>query len=113
MGDTGRPQTWLDKLPFTRAAFEEAMRLYPPAPSINRSPIKDDRYGDLLLPKGANVLVLPWVIHRHRKFWEIPMRSTPHAFTPAIARRSIASSICRSARARASASVPALRFRKQ
>ena len=26
------------------ASFEEAMRLYPPAPSINRAPIEDDTW---------------------------------------------------------------------
>src|SRR5690606_30074923 len=27
------PRQWPDEMPFTRAAFEEALRLYPPAPS--------------------------------------------------------------------------------
>ena len=80
--DLGEPHTWLEKLPFTRAAFEEAMRLYPPAPSINRSPVKDDRYGDLDLPAGANVLVMPWVIHRHRKYWSNPDAFDPSRFLP-------------------------------
>ncbi len=31
-----QPVAWLDLMPHVRAAFEEAMRLYPPAPSINR-----------------------------------------------------------------------------
>ncbi|MGL4491174.1 MAG: cytochrome P450 [Rhizobiaceae bacterium] len=78
----GAPSGWLDKLPLTRAAFEEAMRLYPPAPSLNRSPVKDDQYGDLKLPKGANVLVMPWVIHRHRKYWENPDAFDPSRFHP-------------------------------
>lgn len=80
--ELGEPQTWLDKLPFTRAAFEEAMRLYPPAPSINRSPVKDDRYGDLELPAGSNVQVMPWVIHRHRKYWSNPDAFDPSRFHP-------------------------------
>ena len=33
---------WLDAMPLTRAAFEEALRLYPPAPSINREPIEPE-----------------------------------------------------------------------
>lgn len=78
----GEPSTWLDKLPLTRAAFEEAMRLYPPAPSINRSPVKDDQFGDLKLPAGSNVLVMPWVIHRHRKLWENPNAFDPSRFHP-------------------------------
>lgn len=78
----GAPATWLEKLPLTRAAFEEAMRLYPPAPSINRSPVTDDRFGDLPLPKGSNVLVMPWIIHRHRKLWENPNAFDPSRFHP-------------------------------
>jgi cytochrome P450 len=78
----GSPSGWLDKLPYTRAAFEEAMRLYPPAPSLNRSPVKDDQYKDLKLPKGANVLVMPWIIHRHRKYWENPDAFDPSRFHP-------------------------------
>ena len=78
----GEPQTWLDKLPFTRAAFEEAMRLYPPAPSLNRSPIKPDRYGDLELPAGCDVLVMPWILHRHRKYWDNPDAFDPSRFHP-------------------------------
>jgi hypothetical protein len=38
LADNPPPVEWLDKMPKTRAAFEEAMRLYPPAPSINREP---------------------------------------------------------------------------
>ena len=37
------PVKWLDAMPLTRAAFEEARRLYPPAPSINREPIEPRR----------------------------------------------------------------------
>ena len=44
---------WLDAMPFTRAAFEEAMRLYPPAPSINREPIEPETYQDLEHPARA------------------------------------------------------------
>jgi len=76
------PTKWLDAMPLTRAAFEEAMRLYPPAPSINRQPIAEDRYGDLVLPEGATVLVMPWTIHRHRKLWDRPDAFMPSRFHP-------------------------------
>ncbi|MGO8470255.1 cytochrome P450, partial [Rhizobium leguminosarum] len=39
-----KPLEWLDMMPQTRAAFEEALRLYPPAPSINRAAISDDSW---------------------------------------------------------------------
>jgi cytochrome P450 len=79
----GEPHTWLDRLPFTRSAFEEALRLYPPAPSINRSPLKDDQWGDLKIPAGASVLIMPWTIHRHRKYWDNPNSFDPSRFHPA------------------------------
>nr|WP_295464134.1 cytochrome P450 [Mesorhizobium sp.] len=76
------PVKWLDAMPLTRAAFEEAMRLYPPAPSINRQPIEGDRYGDLILREGATVLVMPWTVHRHRKLWDRPDAFMPSRFHP-------------------------------
>jgi len=76
------PVKWLDAMPFTRAAFEEAMRLYPPAPSINREPIETERYQDLVLKKGAQVLVMPWTVHRHRKLWDNPEAFIPERFHP-------------------------------
>lgn len=76
------PVKWLDAMPLTRAAFEEALRLYPPAPSINREPIETDRYRDLVLPKGAQVLVMPWTVHRHRKNWVDPDAYLPERFHP-------------------------------
>jgi len=76
------PAKWLEAMPLTRATFEEAMRLYPPAPSINREPIEEDSYGDLILRKGATVLVMPWTVHRHRALWERPDAFMPSRFHP-------------------------------
>ena len=63
------------------------MRLYPPAPSINRAPIEDDTWtaadGTVLtLPKGESVLVMPWTVHRHRKLWDEPDAFMPSRFHP-------------------------------
>ncbi|GHC66258.1 cytochrome P450 [Limoniibacter endophyticus] len=76
------PVKWLENMPRTRAAFEEAMRLYPPAPSINREPVEDDRYHDLVIKKGTQVLVMPWTLHRHRKLWDAPEAFMPSRFLP-------------------------------
>ncbi len=76
------PKDWLASLPYTRAAFEEAMRLYPPAPSINREAAADDTYRDLQIPKSATVLAMPWVIHRHRLYWDRPDAFMPQRFWP-------------------------------
>lgn len=76
------PVKWLDAMPCTRAAFEEAMRLYPPAPSISREALAEDRYADLAIPKGAQIQIMPWTIHRHRKLWDQPEAFLPERFHP-------------------------------
>jgi cytochrome P450 len=81
------PVEWLDRMPHVRAAFEEALRLYPPAPSINRAPLKDDQWTDetgktITLPAGESVLVMPWTLHRHLLYWEKPRHFMPERFLP-------------------------------
>jgi cytochrome P450 len=34
------------------------------------------------IPAGADVIVSPWVTHRHPDFWEAPERFDPERFTP-------------------------------
>ena len=82
LATTPDPVAWLDAMPYTRAAFEEAMRLYPPAPSINREPIEADAYKGFTLPKGAQVMIMPWTIHRHRRLWDRPEAFLPERFHP-------------------------------
>jgi cytochrome P450 len=77
-----QPSQLLDKMPFTRAALEEAMRLYPPAPIISREPIEDDTCQGFVLPKGAEVFIMPWTIHRHRRLWDQPEAFLPERFHP-------------------------------
>ena len=76
------PVKWVDAMPLTRSAFEEALRLYPPAPSINREPVETDTYKDLVLKRGAQVLVMPWTVHRHRLLWKDPDAFLPERFHP-------------------------------
>jgi len=82
------PYEWTEKLPMTRAVFEESMRLYPPAPSLNRQALGDDRVGSVMIPRGATVLVMPWILHRHAKLWDRPDEFVPGRFLPG-ARESI------------------------
>jgi len=81
------PVEWLDKMPKTRAAFEEAMRLYPPAATINRKAIESETLtfsnGETLeIDKDNTVLVMPWVLHRHRDYWVNPNAFMPSRFWP-------------------------------
>ena len=53
----GRPPTMadLEKLPYTGAVFDEALRLTPPIFYIGRRAVEDCRIGDYLIPKGMVV----------------------------------------------------------
>ena len=76
------PVTWPDRLVHTRAAFEEAMRLYPPAPSLNRTALERDHVAGVDIPAGATVLVMPWLVHRHERLWDEPGCFMPGRFLP-------------------------------
>ena len=85
--DGADPVDWLERMPLVRAAFEEALRLYPPAPSINRQALKRDRFeapdGTAIdIRKGATILIMPWTLHRHELYWENPRLFDPRRFLP-------------------------------
>jgi cytochrome P450 len=73
----------LANLPYTRMVIEEAMRLYPPAPGLSgREAQADDEIAGQRIPKGAMVLITPWLVHRHRKLWDASERFDPERFSP-------------------------------
>jgi cytochrome P450 len=80
----GQPPTLDDvpKLVLTRAVFEEAIRLYPPVPVLGRQSLKDETIRDRQIPAGSMVLVVPWLLHRHRLYWEKPDHFIPDRFLP-------------------------------
>jgi cytochrome P450 len=80
----GRTPTYddLPDLAYTRMVIEESMRLYPPAPFMSREPIEDDVICGHDVPKGAHVAINPWIVHRHRRLWDDPLRFDPERFSP-------------------------------
>ncbi|ACP27139.1 cytochrome P450 family protein [Sinorhizobium fredii NGR234] len=81
------PVEWLERMPHVLAAFEEALRLYPPAPSINRAAIEEDAWtspeGEVVpIRKGISVLIMPWTLHRHALYWQKPRAFMPERFLP-------------------------------
>jgi cytochrome P450 len=67
----------LPHLPYTRAVFDESLRLYPPAPAVQRKAATSTTVGGLSLPEGALVLVGTYNLHRHPAFWRDPERFLP------------------------------------
>jgi len=80
----GRQPTLADlpRLAYTRAVLEETLRLYPPVPILPREALRDETYQDTRIPKGSLVLVVPWLLHRHRKLWDKPDHFIPDRFMP-------------------------------
>jgi cytochrome P450 len=82
LGDGPAQPEHLDRLVYTRAVIEEAMRLYPPVPILSRAAIADDRIGDVKIPGRSIVTIAPYVLHRHRTLWEEPYSFMPERFLP-------------------------------
>jgi cytochrome P450 len=61
-----------DRVPRLRLFLSESMRLYPPVPRFDRQAVGADRIGDNEVEPGDIVSVWPWLLHRHRKYWDDP-----------------------------------------
>ena len=72
----------VNQLPYTRAVFEETMRLYPPVPLLTRQARADDLIRNRPIEKDSIILVVPWLLHRHEEFWEAPNQFVPERFLP-------------------------------
>ena len=72
----------LPRLVYTRAIFEEALRLYPPVPILSRQAMRDEQIRNHQVKAGSLVLVAPWLLHRHKLFWEKPDHFVPERFLP-------------------------------
>ncbi|MGW7056841.1 cytochrome P450 [Streptomyces sp. NPDC054888] len=72
----------LEALPYVTQVLKEAMRLFPAAPVIGRRAVAATEIGGHTIPAGADVIVAPWVTHRHPAYWEDAERFDPERFTP-------------------------------
>jgi cytochrome P450 len=80
----GRTPT-LDDVPalvFTRAVFEETIRLYPPIPLLGREVSRSEQIGGHAVPEGSLLAVVPYLLHRHRIYWPMPDHFIPERFLP-------------------------------
>ncbi|KGJ15276.1 cytochrome P450 [Paracoccus sanguinis] len=60
------------RLRVARAVFREAMRLYPPVPMMVRETTRPEVFRDRPLPRGTQVVISPWHLHRHARLWDDP-----------------------------------------
>ncbi len=70
----------LHRLTYTTQVIQEAMRLHPPVWILPRRSLAPDEVGGYHVPAGADVLVCPYTLHRHPRFWADPDRFDPGRF---------------------------------
>jgi cytochrome P450 len=69
------------KLTYTQQVIKEAMRLYPPVWWVSREALQDWQCDDVLIPKGSEVGMSQWVMHRDPTFYEDPDAFRPERWT--------------------------------
>lgn len=72
----------VDRLLYTRMVLEESMRLYPPVPFMARQAVAEDKLGPVRVRPGTQVLISPWLLHRHHRLWDEPELFAPERFAP-------------------------------
>jgi len=72
----------LKAMTYTRAVVSETLRLYPPVPVLVRQAEREDTISDRKVQAGALVVVIPWLLHRHRHFWAAADTFRPSRFLP-------------------------------
>ncbi|KAJ9549984.1 hypothetical protein OSB04_022527 [Centaurea solstitialis] len=74
-------ESHIPKLRYLDAVIKETFRLHPPLPLlITRCPNQSCKVGGYTVPKGSNVYLNVWAIHRNPEYWENPLEFTPERF---------------------------------
>jgi cytochrome P450 len=82
LGDRSPSLEDLDRLAYTRAIIEETLRLYPPVPLLAREAVRDEVLRGRRVRAGSLVIVAPWLLHRHKRYWRDPDAFMPERFLP-------------------------------
>ncbi|MEJ6813304.1 MAG: cytochrome P450 [Octadecabacter sp.] len=62
----------VSKLRQTRDVFREGLRLYPPVPMMVRETACPETMRNRAAPKGSQIVLSPWHLHRHERLWDNP-----------------------------------------
>jgi cytochrome P450 len=85
----GQPPTVADlpRLRYAGWVVQEAMRLYPPVPSIGREALTECEIGGYRIPKGAQIALSQWAVHRDPRWYDDPEAFRPERWDGDLARR--------------------------
>lgn len=82
LGDDAPTLAHLKRLPYTLRVIKETLRLYPAAPMYARDVVAPDEIDGVPVPVGAQMILLPYLTHRHPNFWPDPERFDPDRWQP-------------------------------
>jgi cytochrome P450 len=70
----------LEQLTYTRAVFEETIRLYPPFWRVSRKNKVATKIKNFDIPETTDVIVSLYTIQRSKKYWKSPKKFQPERF---------------------------------
>lgn len=70
----------MERLAYTRSVIDEALRLYPPGWLLSRRSIGEDELCGFPIAAGTDILLSPYLLHRHPRYWEAPDTFRPDRF---------------------------------
>lgn len=72
----------LHGLPLLYRVIQETLRLYPPVWLMERRTLQPDLIDQYEIPRRATVIIGPWIMHRHPRYWDHPNEFDPNHFEP-------------------------------
>lgn len=73
-------QADMKEMPLVWNIFRETLRLFPPVGFFAREAVKSCPIRDKQLKPGSTVVIAPWLLQRHRKWWDEPDAFDPDRF---------------------------------
>jgi cytochrome P450 len=69
-----------ESLSFTHQVLQESLRLYPPGWLLSRRALEADELGGFPIAPRTDVLISPYMLHRHPQYWSDPEEFLPERF---------------------------------
>lgn len=77
LGDRAPTAADLPQLDYTRRVFQETLRMYPAIWIMGRTALHDRELGAYRVPRGTQLVVSPYVVHRCARFFPRPEQFDP------------------------------------